>query len=296
MKPYERPVTVDEPSLEIARCCADFYAQPWVAELIGTSFHPGGLPLSRRSFEQLRLPPGSRVLDLACGQGTTAIELCNRYDVAVVGVDFSLENLDRARARGREALVDGRLEFVHGRADELPFDDACFDAVLCECAVSTFPDKPRVAAEMFRVAREGGQIAISDVVVERELPSELSQAIGPWACVHQALTSEGYRSLFADAGARLGESHDESSTLLELEASLKRRLLVVGLGQISGAIGNVEFDLAGVRTLLARGRESVTSGDLQYWRFCFSRGVARRAVAPAFRAGASCDPSTGCCG
>ena len=80
-------------------CCARFYEQAWVHELMGDSFHPGGIELSRRLFEQLRLAPGARVLDVACGTGTTAIDLCRRYDVEIVAVDFSALNIERARER-----------------------------------------------------------------------------------------------------------------------------------------------------------------------------------------------------
>ena len=280
---------------DVARCCASFYEKPVVSQLMGDSFHPGGLALSRRLFEQLALPPGSRVLDLACGAGTTAIDLATKYDVNLVGVDFSHRNLALGRERG-EALVDGgRLEFVHAQASALPFESGTFDAVLCECAVSTFSDKPVVATEIARVLREGGQLGMSDMVVEDELPPEIAGALGPWACVEDALSAVDYRALFVAAGLSPLESVDESPSLVELANTLKRRLVVLGLGQVSGAVAELDMDLAQLRQLLGRAKECVEERRVQYWRFAFSKGAVVRGDGPAELDRSCCPSSTGCC-
>ena len=83
-----------------AACCAAFYEQDWVRTLMGDHFHPGGEALTQRLFDDLALQPGDRVLDLACGTGTTAGLLAERYDVEVVGLDFSAANVDRAPGPG----------------------------------------------------------------------------------------------------------------------------------------------------------------------------------------------------
>src|ERR671923_304621 len=78
------------------------------------------------------------------------------------------------------------------------FADGEFDAVLCECSLSTFPDKGRAVAEMRRVLRPGGRVAISDVVTDHaRLPEQLRGTVATLACVGGALPLAGYEQLLA---------------------------------------------------------------------------------------------------
>ncbi|MEM6931066.1 MAG: class I SAM-dependent methyltransferase [Myxococcota bacterium] len=129
---------------DAAACCAAFYEQDWVRALMGDHFHPGGEALTRRLIGDLALQPGDRVLDLACGTGTTGLLLAEGWDVEVIGLDASASNVARAHERAAECKT---AAFVEGRAHAVPFANAQFDGVIVECAVSTFADKPAVAAE-----------------------------------------------------------------------------------------------------------------------------------------------------
>lgn len=287
---------------EAAPCCAAFYEQAWVHTLLGESFHPGGPELSRELVEPLVLPVGARVLDVACGTGTTALLTARAHpQVEVVGVDFSTKNVDKARERARAAGAE-RVSFQAGDAADLPFDDASFDAVICECAVSTFADKPAVATEFRRVLRPKGQLALSDMCVYAALPEALAEFVAPWTCVADALTVEGYQSLFLEAGFRVWRYEDRSDTLRAMALDLKRKLVLVGLGQVAGGAGmgvadlGIEIDEA--RRLLDQATALAKAGTVQYatMHFCVGQPPAR----PAMKAGAtstapSCDPSTGCC-
>lgn len=273
---------------DAAACCAAFYEQDWVRSLLGDNFHPGGEALSRVLFEDLALAPGDRVLDLACGTGSTALLLHELYDVEVTGLDVSALNLERARERAG----DRPIAFVEGRAGALPFDDDAFDAVLCECAVSTFADKPAVAAEVRRVLAEGGRLAISDMAVYDVLPEDLAAFGRGWSCVDDALTLEGYRELFATAGLGVLHVEDESSALHDMVLQLKKRLLVVGLGEAQGVTAGMGVDLATLREMLQRAKGLVNDGAVRYGRLAFRHGEPRGDRPSGLRA---CDPSTGCC-
>jgi arsenite methyltransferase len=269
-----------------AACCARFYEQDWVQSLLGESFHPGGIELSKALVQSLRLPEGARVLDVACGIGTTARLMAREFRLNVVGLDASAANVATA-----EGLLEGETDrFQTGDAAALPFPNDTFDAIVCECAVSTFADQPGVVAEFSRVLKPGGVVGITDMVLEGELPEDIAGVIAPWTCLAAARSVIGYQSLFLATGLRVVEYADESSSLRKLIADLKRKLLVAGLGRSLGAVPGLEaLDVDGLRTLLDRGSEFVRNGTIQYARFTFANGR------PRFTPSASCDPSGGCC-
>src|SRR6266540_1282362 len=126
----------------IKACCATAYGSDAVAVLLGDCYHPGGLALTRRLTQLLGLRPGDRVADIAAGPGTTARLLAAEYGVRVDAVDL------------RPSTVDAPGVCIHvGDAQQIPLPDEAFDAVICECAFCTFPDKPAAAAEFARLLR-----------------------------------------------------------------------------------------------------------------------------------------------
>jgi demethylmenaquinone methyltransferase/2-methoxy-6-polyprenyl-1,4-benzoquinol methylase len=122
----------------------------------------------REAVDALALPPGSRVLDLACGTG----DLCRTLGAAghrPVGVDFSAGML-------RAARTDAPL--VRGDARQLPFADATFAGLTCGFALRNFAALAPVLAECARVVRPGGRVALLDVA---EPASPVVRAVhGAW--------------------------------------------------------------------------------------------------------------------
>ena len=108
--------------------------------------------------ETADLQAGWRVLDVATGSGNAAIAAARRGCEAV-GVDFVPALLDRGRTRAAVEHLD--VEFVAGDAENLPFPDGSFDAVLSIYGVMFAPDHRRAAAELARVCRPGGRIALA---------------------------------------------------------------------------------------------------------------------------------------
>ncbi len=101
--------------------------------------------------------PGCEVLDLGTGTGTLARGLALR-GCRVTGLDPSAELL--AEARRIDAEVIATTRYVEGRAEELPFADSSFDIVTAGQCWHWF-DRPRAAAEAYRVLRSGGRIVIA---------------------------------------------------------------------------------------------------------------------------------------
>lgn len=123
--------------------------------------------VKRRTYELMRLVPGSRALDIGCGPGIDTVPLAEWVGEGgtVVGVDTDPDMLAQADSRAREAGVSARV--VHRQADamKLPFDDGAFDASRAERLFQVLPpsvDPERVLAEITRVTRAGGWVVVAD--------------------------------------------------------------------------------------------------------------------------------------
>src|SRR5260370_14924982 len=150
-------------SRRIKQCCAQLYESDLGKVLLGDSFHPGGLRLTERLGELLHLTPASRVLDIASGKGTNALFLAERFGCHVIGTDYSSQNIARANELAAAKGLASRVRFEPGDAERLPFPDASFDAVLCECAFCTFQDNSDAAREFVRVLRPAMRVGLSDI-------------------------------------------------------------------------------------------------------------------------------------
>jgi 2-polyprenyl-3-methyl-5-hydroxy-6-metoxy-1,4-benzoquinol methylase len=122
---------------QVKSCCAAAYSSDVVTLLLGESYHPGGLGLTRRLASHLSPSPGARVLDVACGRGATALLLAAEHRARVGGVDLSPANVALAQGAASAAGLADRVAFCVGDAERLPYPEATFDAVVCECALCT---------------------------------------------------------------------------------------------------------------------------------------------------------------
>jgi demethylmenaquinone methyltransferase/2-methoxy-6-polyprenyl-1,4-benzoquinol methylase len=102
---------------------------------------------------------GDRVLDVASGTAAVGIELVRRHGCSVVGLDQSPEMLAEGRIRVERAGLADRIELVEGRAEQLPFEDASFDALTFTYLLRYVDDPGATLEELARVIRRGGTIA-----------------------------------------------------------------------------------------------------------------------------------------
>ncbi len=157
----------------VKQCCARLYESDFAKMLLGDSFHPGGVKLTERLGTLLGLTAQTRVLDIASGKGTSALFLAECFGCEVLGIDYSEQNVEQANAAAAAKGLDKRVNFRTGDAERLPVAESSFDAIICECAFCTFPDKPTAANEFSRVLRSGGGIGLSDLTRGSVLPKEL---------------------------------------------------------------------------------------------------------------------------
>jgi demethylmenaquinone methyltransferase/2-methoxy-6-polyprenyl-1,4-benzoquinol methylase len=115
-----------------------------------------------RSFLVSRVDaePGDTVLDVACGTGAVAIELARRHGCRVVGIDQSADMLAAGRRRVERAGLAGRIRLEEGRAEELPYEEGSFDALTFTYLLRYVDDPGAVLAELVRVVRPGGTVAM----------------------------------------------------------------------------------------------------------------------------------------
>jgi SAM-dependent methyltransferase len=114
---------------------------------------------ARIFYEQLDIPAGCQMLDVACGSGQVSLWAA-RDGVNVTGVDIAPNLLQRAQARARGEGLSAR--FVEGDAEALPFEDASFDFVTSLFGAMFAPRPELVAHELLRVCSPGGIIAMGN--------------------------------------------------------------------------------------------------------------------------------------
>jgi demethylmenaquinone methyltransferase/2-methoxy-6-polyprenyl-1,4-benzoquinol methylase len=132
-----------------------------------------------RAVDRLGPLDGARALDVCCGTGDLALELGRRVGPSgsVTGCDFSEPMLDLARAKSTEHGA-GNVRFEWADALELSYDGGSFDAVTVGFGVRNFADLDRGLAELARVLRPGGRLAILEITQPTRPP--LSWFFGMW--------------------------------------------------------------------------------------------------------------------
>ena len=249
---------------DIKSCCARLYESDFVRLLLGDSFHPGGLKLTSRLGELLKLGPHARVLDVACGQGVSAIHIADAFGCEVVGIDYSNENVARANQSARKRGVYERVRFERGDSERLFFDDRSFDAIICECAFCTFPDKAGAAREFIRVLKQGGRVGLSDISRAVELPADLKTLMAWVACIADAQPAEAYAGLLADAGFRIDciENHDDA--LKEMVNQIRMKLLGLEIAVALEKLKLPDIDLSAAKQLSASALQAISRSQLGY--------------------------------
>ena len=146
-------------------------------ESTGTDFLKGCANLDRIMVERGGIDVGARVLDLGCGNGTTAIWLARNTGCHATGIDLSgvrIDNANVARDRQEPGLRD-RLAFEKASATELPFPDGQFSRVWSQAVIYHVPDKRTVLKEVYRVLEKGGIFVFDDLVKPKQEVSPESQ-------------------------------------------------------------------------------------------------------------------------
>jgi len=127
-------------------------------------FHGGQRQATVRLADLLGLDGSERVLDVGSGIGGPSRFLASRYGCQVTGIDLTAEFCRVAEMLTRLTGLTGRVAYRQGNALDLPFEDMSFDVVWSQNASMNIADRDRLYAEMCRVLKRGGRLALQEVV------------------------------------------------------------------------------------------------------------------------------------
>jgi arsenite methyltransferase len=148
------------------------------------------------------LQPGETVLDLGSGGGIDVLLSARRVGPGgkVYGLDMTDDMLALAQENQRKAGATN-VEFLKGTIEAIPLPDQSVDVIISNCVINLSVDKDAVLKEAFRVLKQNGRFAVSDVVIRGDVPAEIRRSMELWVgCVAGALRDDEYVSKLQAAG------------------------------------------------------------------------------------------------
>ncbi len=182
---------------------------------------PGGRDMARELIGRLRLPPGSRVLDVGCGLGGSAFVMAREFELSVDGIDLSKNMLEIANRKLETYGLASQVHLEWGDCLELDRENR-YDAIYSRDVFLHIHDKQRLFSVLLNALRPGGQLLFTDYCCGPE----------PWADdftgyvddrEYDLHTPDDYRALIEAAGFEQVSGEDISARFIEiLEADLER--------------------------------------------------------------------------
>ncbi|MGZ4924015.1 MAG: arsenite methyltransferase [Halobacteriota archaeon] len=148
------------------------------------------------------LKENETVLDLGSGAGFDCLLAANAVGAAghVIGVDMTPEMIEKARANARKGGYSN-VDFRLGELEHLPAADSSVDVIISNCVINLTPNKAAVFREAFRVLKRGGRLAVSDMVLLKELPDFIKQSVAAYVgCLSGAIMKDSYIATIRAAG------------------------------------------------------------------------------------------------
>jgi ubiquinone/menaquinone biosynthesis C-methylase UbiE len=182
----------------------------------GDDFLKACANLNDMMAEKGRIDSNARVLDVGCGNGTTAIWLSSDQNCHVTGVDLSGVRVQNAKDKRSELdrPAQEKLAFEKASATELPFEDGTFSHLWSQATIYHVPDKESALSEAYRVLEEGGIMVFDDLTKPQPNISPSAQEFVYDRLLYDTPYSfESYLDTLKAHGFKIIEAHDLSSHL-----------------------------------------------------------------------------------
>jgi ubiquinone/menaquinone biosynthesis C-methylase UbiE len=165
-------------------------------------------------FNRINISRGDTILDIGCGDGRHAGDLAQMNGITIVASDMNIQDLIQIQNRMEyleelEIRGDSNLSMIAADITSLPFEDACFDHVICAEVMEHIPDDMAAARELIRILKSGGNLIVS---VPRFYPEKIC-----WMLSEEYYSSDGghiriytqqqITAIFEDLGLRQCSSH-----------------------------------------------------------------------------------------
>ncbi len=203
------PALANEVGQEIGYSEAELNAVPEGANLGVGCGNPSALA---------SLKEGDTVIDLGSGAGFDSFLVAQQVGESgkAIGVDLSEAMLALANKNAKKGNY-ANVQFVKGDIEDLPLDSNIADHVISNCVINLSLNKGMVFKEAYRVLKPGGKLAISDVILESELPDFVKNSLaGHVACVAGAEKLDTYLGYVKAAGFKAVKVESKKTFPLEL--------------------------------------------------------------------------------
>lgn len=156
-----------------------------------------GNPVAMASLRQ-----GETVVDLGCGGGLDVFLAAQQIGPTgtAIGIDMTGDMISLARDNARKGNY-ANVRFYLAEIEAMPIPSGSVDCVISNCVLNLCEDKPAALAEVFRILKPGGRLAISDIALKKPLPEGIRDLVAAWTgCIGGAITVEANRTNLAAAG------------------------------------------------------------------------------------------------
>ncbi len=177
-------------------------------------FHSRGIAATAELAAALAPEPEAHVIDVGCGVGGSARLLAATYGCRVTGIDLTPAVVEAAAHLSARTGLSDRTRFRVADALDLPFADAEFDHAWTQHAAMNIADRARLYAEIRRVLKPGGRLAIHDVVAGNAGPLIFPVPWAPTPEVSFLLTPDALRAVLTDAGVEVVAWEDKTCITL----------------------------------------------------------------------------------
>ncbi len=188
----------------------------WFDSGTGEDFLAACANLNQKMLEKARITQSANVLDLGCGNGNTALWLCQTAECRVKGIDLSGVRINNAieSLESQPADVRNRMVFEKASATALPYEDNQFSHVWSQATIYHIHEKEKALQEVYRVLEPGGTLVFDDLTKPKpDISDEARRYVYDRLLFDTDYSFSGYQEALQRTGFKVIESHDLSSHL-----------------------------------------------------------------------------------